>query len=77
MIFIIAQRLSKAFPNSCRKQERLDWMYQGGMVAKQEAEKRADAQLLGEKDVDLPAIEEPSKVAVIFPSQVLPLHRQG
>ena len=45
-----------------RKQERLDWMYQGGMVAKAEAEKRADAQLLGEKEVDLPAAEAASKV---------------
>ena len=38
-------------------------MYQGGMVAKQEAEKRADAQLLGEKEVELQAEEEPSKVS--------------
>lgn len=37
-------------------------MYQGGMVAKQEAEKRADAQMLGEKEVDLPAAEEPAQV---------------
>jgi hypothetical protein len=37
-------------------------MYQGGMVAKQEADKRADAQLLGEKDVELPEVEEASKV---------------
>lgn len=40
-------------------------MYQGGMVAKQEAEKRADAQMLGEKDVDLPAAEEQSKVTLL------------
>lgn len=40
-------------------------MYQGGMVAKQEAEKRADAQMLGEKAVDLPAVEEPSKVYLL------------
>lgn len=51
---------------STRKQERLDWMYQGGMVAKQEAEKRSDAQMLGEKDVDLPAAEEPSRVGHKF-----------
>ena len=45
-----------------RKQDRLDWMYQGGMVARQEAEKRADEQMLGEKDVQLKAVEETSKV---------------
>ncbi len=39
-------------------------MYQGGMVAKQEAEKRADAQLLGEKEVNLPPVEEASKVVL-------------
>ena len=38
-------------------------MYQGGMVAKQEAEKRADAQMLGEKEVELQTEEEPSKVS--------------
>lgn len=37
-------------------------MYQGGMVAKQEADKRADAELLGEKQVALQAVEEQSKV---------------
>lgn len=50
---------------SCRKQERLDWMYQGGMVAKQEAQKRADAQLLGEKEVELKAAEETSRVRIL------------
>lgn len=42
--------------------ERLDWMYQGGMVAKQEADKRADAQLMGDKVVELPDVQEVSKV---------------
>ena len=45
-----------------RKQERLDWMYQGGMVAKQEAEKRQDAQMLGEKEIAIQAEEPTSKV---------------
>lgn len=42
-------------------------MYQGGMVAKQEAEKRADAQMLGEKEMDVPAEPEPSKVYCTSP----------
>lgn len=59
---------------TCRKQERLDWMYQGGMVAKQEAEKRADAQMLGEKEVELQAAAEPDKVwPENTPSRTLPL----
>jgi hypothetical protein len=33
--------------NSCRKGERLDWMYQGGLAAKEDAAKRADEHLLG------------------------------
>ena len=40
-------------------------MYQGGMVAKQEAQKRADAQLLGEKEVELKAAEETSRVRIL------------
>ena len=37
-------------------------MYQGGMVAKQEAEKRAEAQMMGETQIELPKEELPSKV---------------
>lgn len=52
-------------------------MYQGGMVAKQEAEKRADAQLLGEKDVDLPTVTETSKVILRYKCEQssLPVYR--
>lgn len=38
-------------------------MYQGGMVAKQEAEKRADAQMMGEQPIQNAPIEEaPNRV---------------
>lgn len=32
----------------------MDWMYSGGMVAKQDAEKRKEEMLLGKADVSLP-----------------------
>jgi hypothetical protein len=37
-------------------------MYQGGMVAKQEADKRAEEQLLGVRPVDLVEAAAPTKV---------------
>ena len=36
-----------------RASNRLDWMYQGGMVAKAEADKRSEEQLLGQRAADL------------------------
>ena len=46
------------------------------MVAKQEAEKRQDAQMLGEKEVDLPLVEEPSKVECLSLPNFLLWHRR-
>jgi hypothetical protein len=37
----------------CRQSNRLDWMYQGGMVARQEADKRAEEALLGSREAQL------------------------
>ena len=37
----------------CRASNRLDWMYQGGMVAKAEADKRNEEQMLGARPVEL------------------------
>ena len=37
----------------CRKSERLDWMYAGGLVAKEDAAKRADDALMGKTVVSL------------------------
>ncbi|EIE25794.1 hypothetical protein COCSUDRAFT_13100 [Coccomyxa subellipsoidea C-169] len=42
------------------KSDKLDWMYQGGMVAKAEADKRNDEQLLGAKPLQLQDAAAPS-----------------
>lgn len=33
---------SHTFPHSCRRGDRLDWMYQGGLAAKEDAAKKAE-----------------------------------
>ncbi|KAK9819174.1 hypothetical protein WJX81_003487 [Elliptochloris bilobata] len=45
--------------------DRLDWMYSGGMVAKQEADKRAEEQLLGVRPVELAEAAAPSKAEAV------------
>lgn len=49
-----------------RDSKRLDWMYQGGMVAKQEADKRAEEQLLGVKEAQLKDEHAVSRVRPAF-----------
>ena len=51
--------------------DRLDWMYQGGMVGMQEANKRAEEQLLGVRPVELAEPAEPSKVRACLECRVL------
>lgn len=45
-----------------RRQERLDWMYQGGVAAKQDAEKRAEDALLTGKIPDAPVDQPQGRV---------------
>lgn len=40
----------------------MDWMYQGGMLAKQEADKRAEEQLMGKVAADVAKEKEQTKV---------------
>ena len=40
----------------------MDWMYQGGMVAKAEADKRQEEQMTGAREVEHQAVEEVTKV---------------
>ena len=48
----------------CRKSDRLDWMYQGGMLARAEAEKRNEEAMLAGKPVTLgTAADEGSRVS--------------
>ncbi len=48
----------------CRKSDRLDWMYQGGMLARVEAEKRNEEAMLAGKPVTLgTAAEEATRVS--------------
>ena len=56
-----------------RKGERLDWMYGGGMLAKQEAEKRKEDMLLGHTEVKV----ENDKAAQENVSQVRHLRTGG
>ena len=58
----LLERLKKPGSALHRKQDRLDWMYKGGMVAKQDAEKRVDEQLLGDRQVELKSVDDTSKV---------------
>ena len=51
--------------------DRLDWMYQGGMVGMQEANKRAEEQLLGVRPVELAEPAEPSKARACMARRVL------
>ena len=51
---------------ACSKSNRLDWMYQGGMVAKAEADKRNEEQLLGQKPVQLQEAAAPTAVRAVF-----------
>lgn len=51
---------------ACSKSDRLDWMYQGGMVAKAEADKRNEEQLLGQKPVQLQEAAAPTAVRAVF-----------
>eukprot|EP00884_Botryococcus_braunii_P018768 jgi/Botrbrau1/5575/Bobra.97_2s0006.1 len=48
-----------------KESTRLDWMYQGGMVAKQEADKRAEEQLLGVKEAPLKDENAVSRVEAV------------
>ncbi len=53
----------------CRKSDKLDWMYQGGMVAKAEANKRVEEQ---QQQAAQP--EQPSNVsACALPVQIIAL----
>lgn len=54
--------------------DRLDWMYQGGMVGMQEANKRAEEQLLGVRPVELAEPAAPSKVRACSGCRELLLH---
>ena len=48
----------------CRKSDRLDWMYQGGMLARAEAEKRNEEAMLAGKPVTLgTAADEATRVS--------------
>ena len=58
---------------SCRRpDERLDWMYGGGMVAQMDADKRSEQALLGERLPD--ATDKPDEVCSFrFPLNITAL----
>lgn len=74
-VLVAALCLPDAVPDVLRvgansQADRLDWMYSGGMVAKQEADKRAEEQLLGVRPVELAEAAAPSKVSTQAQAEV-------
>lgn len=49
----------------CRRSDRLDWMYQGGMLAKQEADQRTEEAMMSGKPVQEDESTELNKVGSV------------